>query len=41
MKMSFLKKYNKRMKRGGAGNLFGESAVVEHMKQEDEKGWSR
>ena len=29
------------MKRGGAGNPLGENAVLEDMKQEDEKGWSR
>jgi len=39
--MSFLEIWNKRMKRGGAGNLVGENAVFHEMKQEDEKGWSR
>ena len=29
------------MKRGGAGNTLGENVVLEDMKQENEKGWSR
>ena len=38
VKMLFLKIWNKREKRGGAGNPLGENAVFEDMKQEDEKG---
>ena len=41
MKMSFLEIWNKKVKRGGAGNLVGENAVFGDMKQKVEKGWSR
>jgi len=41
MKMSFLEIWNKKVKRGGAGNLVGENAVFGDMKRKVEKGWSR